>query len=236
MKQLLDPILDTLESTAKELVTSARREGTIIADKALLEEIDLSVRDRGIFIGGAAATGPIGWPLLGARYGEQIEEYERYYEEGVMTKGDLENIRIETKTPAPVAVALANSPEEFVQRARKRVRQYFVLQLVVAITVSVILLTAIAGAVVFALIDRGGVAVTLGGIGVADLIATYLYQPIGKLYGALVTSQKLELELVIMQLWVQIGDCKEHKELRDRIRCTNRVWKEIHKELDGLPA
>ena len=194
--------------------------------------LEAAADDSSVVAGTAAIGSPE--PELGAYYGNSTGGIDRLYEAGEITELERKARIKATRTPAVEAVALAMNAEEFVRESRKRVRRVFTFHLSATIALAVLLIAAIAAAFGFFILGDTRSALAFGGISLAELVGTLVYQPLSRCQAALVASQTLEL--LIFQTWEQVQACKQHGELKDRIRCMNKTWTTLHATLRSMPV
>lgn len=227
----------SLRRAALSSVSKAWAQGRIDEREAVTEEIGFALEaaaEDAFTIAGTAALGTLQTPERGGAYGESTEGIEQQYDAGMLTRLEMQARIQAVRTPAVEAVALAVSPEDFVRESRKRVRRVFTFHLSVTIALSVLLIGAITAAFVLFILGDTRSAVAFGGISLAELIGTVVYQPLNKCHAALLASQTLEF--LILQMWEQIETCKQQDDIRERIRCMNTTWRQLHATLRAMPV
>jgi len=128
------------------------------------------------------------------------------------------------------ALALAISPQAVFSDARQRMSVVFKINLGVAITLAVILLGGLGGAVYSAVFLHNNIwATVFGGVSTADVIGLWALKPLTAINHSLVETQRLEM--LQLRLSQQLDECSHHDTLEERIKCQTVVWDTIQKEL-----
>ena len=128
------------------------------------------------------------------------------------------------------AIALSISSESVFRSARRRIDLVFRINLALAITLAVILIGGIAGAIVSALVfGNSSWAIVFGGVSVADIIGVLAFKPLKEINRALIATQRLDILHLSLQKRLEL--CDQHKTLEGRFRCQTEVWEAIQAEL-----
>lgn len=131
------------------------------------------------------------------------------------------------------AMALSISPTAVFLSARRRIDLVFRLNLAIAISLAVLLLGGIGGAIVSgAVFAKPTWALVFGGISVADIIGVYAFKPLAAINEALVATQRLDA--LHLRLRQQLDTCGQLSDLKERIKCQTTVWDAIQRELATL--
>jgi hypothetical protein len=134
--------------------------------------------------------------------------------------------------PIPPAV-LAQDFEEVFRRVRARIDATFRFNLWLAIAVAVVLLGAVAGAFVSAVVYQNAIwASVFGGISVADMIGAYIWMPGKVLIRALANLARLDL--LLLKYRDQFATCRKMSTEQAVLDCHSKIWGELTKDLDTL--
>jgi hypothetical protein len=132
------------------------------------------------------------------------------------------------------AAALAVDPKILFRDARKRIDSVFVLNYLVTIVVTVIVIGAVVGILIFAFrgsLDAKPLASLITAV-VADLLFAYAYKPLGRMQNATIAVALLEASH--LRLHQQLVECAGHGGLDKRMECQGRVWEKFQHELSAL--
>lgn len=131
--------------------------------------------------------------------------------------------------------ALALDSREVFDTARKRIDLVFKLNLILAVTLAVILIVGVAGAVISAVFLNQSIwALVFGGVSVADVVGALALKPLKAVNSAIVSTQRLEvLHLGLQDL---LDACRQHESLEVRIDCLSDTYDTMHEELAKFAA
>ena len=117
--------------------------------------------------------------------------------------------------------------------ARERIDQVFRLNVVLLLTLAVLLLAGIGGAIYAAVFLRqNSWALIFGGVAAADLIGVYVFKPITAINRALVSTQ--QLDLLYLRLREGLKGCDEVQDVGEKLACRDALWDKIWEDLAAL--
>jgi hypothetical protein len=140
--------------------------------------------------------------------------------------------RIEQAKSDIASAALAFDPDGLFRTARARIDLTFRLRLGMIVVLAMILAVSLAGALAGAITGNLPIAAGAGGIAVVDAILAVVFKPIRELHKAIVATQRIDL--IHLQARQLLGECQQHKGLRLRIDCQQKVWATINKQMERL--
>ncbi len=117
--------------------------------------------------------------------------------------------------------------------ARQRIERVFRLNVILLLTLALLLLVGIGGAIYSALfLDQNTWTLVFGGVAVADLIGIYVFKPITAINRALVSTQ--QLDMLYLRLREGLRGCDTLADVNEKLACRDKVWDKVWEDLSAL--
>lgn len=134
---------------------------------------------------------------------------------------------------AIIRAGVALDPDTVFSDARKRIERVFRLNVILLLTLAILLLVGIGGAIYSALfLQTSTWTLIFGGVAVADLIGIYVFKPITAINRALVSTQ--QLDLLYLRLREGLKGCDELQDVNEKLACREALWDKVWEDLSAL--